>query len=348
MVEYRYAGQSEDRGDAPPIAVEDVRKVYESDGSKMVAVDNVSFTVEEGTIVGMLGLNGAGKTTLLKCIMGMIYPTAGTARIYGADVRTDPRSAYAAVGAVLEGARNIYWRLTARENMSFFADLHGVDRSVQADRAETYLELMGLARVADKNVKAYSLGMKQKAAIAATLAKETPILFLDEPTLGLDVETTRDMERSLRLLAEREGRTILLSSHDMNVIQAVCDRVLIIHNGRLVRDDTVDDMLDGFRTRRYRLVFDDRPPASVRNQLDSIGTVDVASEADRYELLVTLPESESFFRLVDVLERSNLPPVEIETDRPDLEDAFVRTISGSDGARRGRSATGSPSQGESP
>ena len=213
------------------VAVEGVTKRFGSGAGAVTAVDGVSLEVERGSIVGLLGPNGAGKTTLIKSVLGMVLPDEGTVRLLGTDVHADPRTAHARVDAMLEGARNDYWRLTVRENLRYFATVSGVDPDSVADRHERLLERLELAEWADTPVRKLSRGMKQKVSLASVLAGGADVVFLDEPTLGLDVESSRTLQGELRRLAEEEGLTVLISSHDMGVIETVCDRVLVMSEG---------------------------------------------------------------------------------------------------------------------
>jgi ABC-2 type transport system ATP-binding protein len=306
------------------VAVEGVRKVYDSGGDAVRAVDGVSFEVEAGSVVGLLGPNGAGKTTLMKCALGLLVPTEGTVRVGGVDVHADTRRAYRQVGAMLEGARNVYWRLTVRENVRFFASLQGIDpRERRADHAEL-IESLGLEGKADTPVNDLSRGMKSKTALACVLARETPVVFLDEPTLGLDLEASYGLRQRVRRLAEEEGRTVVLSSHDMDTVQEVCDRVVVMNDGQVVADDAVEELVGVFRTRAYRVLVRDLEPGERRALERSHGVErwDETPEGLRFE--VTIEGSRSFYDLIDRLENADAELLSVTTVEPDLEDAFLR------------------------
>jgi ABC-2 type transport system ATP-binding protein len=249
---------------SPALSVRDLTKTY---GDDVRAVDGVSLDVEPGTVVGLLGPNGAGKTTFIKSALGLVLPDEGRVTVDGVDVYADTREAYRHVGAMLEGARNVYWRLTVRENLRFFAALGDVDPERAEERGDRLLDRLGLAGKADTAVNDLSRGMKQKVALACTLSRDVPVVFLDEPTLGLDVESSLELRRELRRLAG-ESTTVVLSSHDMGVIEAVCDRVVVLDEGRVVADDSVESLKALFRTRRYRLVVDGAVDPSLADRLD--------------------------------------------------------------------------------
>ncbi|MDG5820726.1 ABC transporter ATP-binding protein [Natronococcus sp. A-GB7] len=310
----------------PAVSVTGLSKRFGDGTDAITAVDDVSLEIETGSIVGLLGPNGAGKTTLIKSILGMVFPDEGTVRIQGIDVYDRPREAYAFVDAMLEGARNDYWRLTVRENLRYFTTISGVDPDSVRGRHDRLLSQLELAEKADVPVRDLSRGMKQKVSLATVLAGGAEVIFLDEPTLGLDVESSRTLQRELRRLVEEEGLTVVLSSHDMDVVETVCDRVLIVSNGRIIADDSVDALLRGTDRHRVQISSADLigPIVSeLRNRFDAIDVeefeigarIDVTTDSDGlYELLARL-------RAADVtLER-------VRTVEPDLEDVFVELTS---------------------
>ncbi len=247
------------------LAVEDLVKVYGGRRGEVRAVDGVSFAIQPGELLGLLGANGAGKTTIIKIICGLLLPTSGAVRVF--DVPATHRSVAQHVAAVLEGSRNVYWRLSVEENLRFFAALAGRSPRASLQDIQALLELLGLT---DRRTVANKLsqGMKQKLAIACALVRNTNVLLLDEPTLGLDVETSYEVRGLIRELAEREGRTVLLSSHDMGVVESVCQRVIIVSQGRVVTDDRVSRLLNLFRTRALRASVGQSVAADLGNRTD--------------------------------------------------------------------------------
>ena len=308
----------------PAVAVEGLRKRFGEGDDAVVAVDGVSFAVETGSVVGLLGPNGAGKTTLIKSVLGMVLPDAGTVRIRGVDVDDRPRAAYASVDAMLEGARNDYWRLTVRENLRYFAAVGGVDPDAVADRHDRLLDQLGLADRADTPVRELSRGMKQKVSLASVLAGGAEVVFLDEPTLGLDVESSRTLQRELRRLAEAEGLTVLISSHDMDAIETVCDRVLVMSDGRVVADDDVDALLRRASAGRVAVAspdLDDVTVASLRERFD-VAAVEPRDHAPGARVEVAAA-GDAVYGLLDHLEAAGVTPERVRTVEPDLEEVFV-------------------------
>jgi len=322
-------------GDAV-LSVSDLRKTYGSGEDAVTAVDGVSLDVDRGEVVGVLGPNGAGKTTTIKSILGLVVPSSGTVEIAGVDADDDPRGVYQHVGAMLEGARNTYWRLTVRENLEFFGALGGVDPAAARDRHDSLLEQFDLADKADETVNDLSRGQKQKVSLAATLARGTDVVFLDEPTLGLDVEASLELRRELRRLADEDDITVVLSSHDMDVVEDVCDRVVILSDGRVIADDPVEELVGVFETQAYRVVADGQLPGRLRSQLVAdyhLENFEVLADRTRFD--VTLGDDDSLYDVLGVLEGAGHDLLDVDGLEPDLEDVFLdvtgRAESGGDG-----------------
>ena len=201
------------------------------------AVDGVDLRVKRGEIFGLLGPNGAGKTTTMKMLATLLEPTAGTARVLGFDAVRQAREVRRRMGAVLGGERSLYWKLTGRENLEYFAALYHVPRAVTRRRIESALAVVDLTERADDYVERYSTGMRQRLVLARALLPEPALLLLDEPTVGLDPQSAHDLRGRILALRE-EGRTVLLTTHYMEEADQLADRVAIIDHGRLVALDT--------------------------------------------------------------------------------------------------------------
>ncbi len=236
--------------------VHELRKSYRKNGDRepFRAVDGISFAVPRGQILGLLGPNGAGKSTTIKCLCGLIVPDSGQVRVSGIDVQQNRSAALSHISAVLEGNRNIYWRLTPVENLVYFAGNRGVSPARSRPRAFELLERFGLAHKANEQVNNLSRGMQQKLAIAVALQADSDLVLLDEPTLGLDVDASTEVVHHLQELT-RQGRTVIISTHDMGVVQELCERVVIINGGRVVTDDRVGNLLELFNTLTFRVIL---------------------------------------------------------------------------------------------
>ena len=319
----------DDSGGVSPAAltIEGLSKRFGSGDDAVLAVDDVSLTVERGSVVGLLGPNGAGKTTLIKCALGIVLPDAGTVRVFGTDVGDGRRAAYDDVDAMLEGARNDYWRLTVRENLRYFATIHGIDPDSVTARHDRLLDRLGLTAKADTPVRDLSRGMKQKVSLASVLAGGAELVFLDEPTLGLDVESSRTLRRELKRLAREEGLTIVVSSHDMAVIEDVCDRVVMMANGRIVADDTVAALLSGADRDAVRITSVDIDAAVVATLRERFEVRAVEGNKNGNEAEPTTVEvavvGDSLYDLLDALREAGVTVEAIATVRPGLEEVFV-------------------------
>jgi ABC-2 type transport system ATP-binding protein len=319
--------------DEAAVYVEGLSKTFTRGGNAVTAVDGVSFAVRPGEVVGLLGPNGAGKTTTIKSVLGLVLPDSGEVRVRGIDVAEEPRRAYRQVDAMLEGARNDYWRLTVEENLRYFAAIRGQDPDALADRHEDLLEHLDIADEADTAVRDLSRGMKQKVSLASVLASDVSVAFLDEPTLGLDVESSLNLRRELLRLVEKRGLTVLVSSHDMDVIEDVCDRVIIMNEGEVVVDEPVEELLAEFETRAYRVTardVDETTLADLRDRFD-LSNVDRLDGRVRFEVAA---DTETFYRLTDAMEAHDLDLAGIESVQPDLAEVFVE-VTGGDGVATG-------------
>jgi len=320
--------------DDAAIYVDGLTKTFGSGEDAVTAIEDVSFTVAPGQVVGLLGPNGAGKTTTIKSILGLVLPDRGEARVHGIDVHADPRAAYEHVDAMLEGARNDYWRLTVRENLRYFAAIRGQNPDAVADSHDELLDHLDLADKADTAVRDLSRGMKQKVSLASVLAGDVSVAFLDEPTLGLDVESSLKLRTELRRLVEERGLTLVLSSHDMDVIEDVCDRVVIMNEGRVIVDNTVDDLLAGFETRGYRITargVDDGTLVDLRERFE-LSDVQRSGTRVRFEVAA---DTETFYRLTDAMEAYGLDVASVETVQPDLAEIFVEMTTAGPAADNG-------------
>jgi ABC-2 type transport system ATP-binding protein len=305
------------------LEVHDLRKWYR--GGAVKAVDGVSFSVRRGEVVGLLGANGAGKTTTIKSICTLIRPTSGTIRVGGEDAVAHPRRALPRIAAVLEGNRNIYWQLSPRENMEFFAGIQGFARHDVRPQVDALLEVFRLQDKADTPVRMLSRGMQQKVAITCAMIKQTELLMLDEPTLGLDVKTNAELRTVLRQIAATGERTVMLSSHDLGVVQSLCDRIIIIHQGRVVTDERIGTLLELFRPRGFRVRLDGALSEAQRAQVGGLfGEVAVQADVDGGSVVdVDVPEPRTVYDLVDALRASGAMIRSVERRSRSLEEVFL-------------------------
>ncbi len=222
------------------IALRNLHKTFKTKKSEVKAVNGVDFTAADGQITGLLGPNGAGKTTTLRMLYTLMQPDAGQVLVDGVDVAANPQAARRALG-VLPDARGVYKRLTARENIAYFGQLHGLDTATINARTERLVQALNMADFIDRRAEGFSQGQRTKTAIARALVHDPRNVVLDEPTNGLDVMTTRSLREFLKEL-RGEGRCVVFSSHIMQEVAALCDRIVIIAKGTVVAAGTADEL----------------------------------------------------------------------------------------------------------
>lgn len=220
----------------------EVDRVSKSFGSTR-ALSDVRFTVPPGQIVGLLGPNGAGKSTAMKAILGLVRPDSGTIRVYGRDVQSDRVGVKREVGYVPESP-SVYEFLTGAEYLDFVADMYGLEPGSRRERIQPFLEALELAGHENSIMSGYSQGMRQKVALIAGLLHHPRLLVLDEPLNGLDPRAARVVKDLLRSRAGRDGVGILFSTHVLEIAQAICDRVVILHRGTVLASGTVESLRD--------------------------------------------------------------------------------------------------------
>jgi len=219
---------------------DNLSKQFKTKTGVVKAVDGVSFRAEDGQITGLLGPNGAGKTTTLRMLYTLMRPDTGTVSVDGVDIFKDAEAARRRLG-VLPDARGVYKRLTARENIEYFGRLHGMDEDLIRERTARLVAALGMEEILDRQAEGFSQGQRTKTAIARALVHDPKNVILDEPTNGLDVMTTRGLRHFLQQL-KAEGRCVVFSSHIMQEVAALCDRIVIIAKGRVVAQGSPDEL----------------------------------------------------------------------------------------------------------
>ncbi|TXK60688.1 ATP-binding cassette domain-containing protein [Alkalisalibacterium limincola] len=222
------------------IEVHDLHKAFKAKTGTVKAVDGVSFTAHDGEITGLLGPNGAGKTTTLRMLYTLMRPDQGHVRVDGMDAFAEAEQVRRRLG-VLPDARGVYKRLSARENIEYFGRLHGLDDATMRQRLDALSEALGMQDFMDRQTEGFSQGQRTKTAIARALIHDPRNVILDEPTNGLDVMTTRGL-REFLLRLRGEGRCVIFSSHIMQEVAALCDRIVVIAQGRVVAQGTPDEL----------------------------------------------------------------------------------------------------------
>lgn len=319
--------ESTPKEDSPqPLAFElrALSKVYQrSKGMLVHAVDNLTLSLPVGQVLGLLGPNGAGKTTTIKMLCGLLTPTSGRVLLGGVDVARERSLAVQQIGAVLEGARNVYWSLSAWQNLLYFGRLKGLRRKEIAPRAEFLLRSLDLWERRHQVVSGFSRGMQQKVAIAAALITDPPLLLLDEPTLGLDVQTARTVKEWVAQLAHEQGKTIVLTTHQLTLAQELCDRVAIIRQGKLVTDLPTRELLARFRQNLYEIRLGGSVTPDASHLFDGFS---LTSDEGGSRIRGAIPDQARLYDLLAACRAHGLPLLAVEPVEPDLEEIFVQIL----------------------
>jgi ABC-2 type transport system ATP-binding protein len=276
------------------IEVEKLRRTFKG----RAAVDDISFSVEQGEIFGFLGPNGAGKTTTIRVLTGQLLPSGGSARVAGYDCASQAQKLKPFIGVVGE-QQNLYDRMSGRENLAFFARLFGVS----SRRVDDVLAQVGLSNRAKESVKIYSNGMKQRLLIARALLNQPQVLFLDEPTRGLDPGAARDIRQAVAALA-RDGTTVFLTTHYMEEADQLCSRVAFLNEGRIVALDTPQNLKIAHGRRQVKVMLK--------------GAGDAAGDT----VILSLDGSDDTLRLSDMMRQGQV--LTIHSEEASLEDIFIQ------------------------
>jgi sodium transport system ATP-binding protein len=236
------------------IEIQEVTKQFKDKKRYITALKHVSFSVNKGEVVGLLGENGAGKTTLLRVIATLLTPTEGTVTVAGYDTVKNPNEIKQMIGVLFGGETGLYERLTARENLEYFAGLYGLSKHQTKVRIDELARMFGMRDYLDRKVGGFSKGMRQKVAIARTLIHDPEIILFDEPTTGLDI-TSSNVFRQLVHQLKREGKTIIFSSHIMEEVAMLCNKVAMIHKGELVYQGDIEELYQSEKNRDLNYIF---------------------------------------------------------------------------------------------
>ena len=322
--------------DSCAIRTEDLRRVFHAKRREarkqkrdVVALDGISFSVGRGELFGVLGPNGAGKTTTIKILATLLSPTSGKAWVAGIDVAKDPRAVRHHIGMVSGGETSGYGLLTIEENLWMFSQFYGLDTNVARKRIKELLTIVGLADRSRTKLYHLSTGMRQKMNFVRGFLTEPEILFLDEPTLGLDVQTAHTLRDFVsNWLAEHRDRTILLTTHAMHEADELCDRVAIIDKGRILACDrpaTLKRSLQREAIFRLRIaeLADARP---VIGRLPDVSHLAQTERDDGVEVDAILAHDSALTQVLASIEAAGGRLVSLEKREPTLEDVFLHTV----------------------
>jgi len=308
------------------IEIESLSKTYYKRNKPTTkAVDNLNLSVPTGQVFGFLGANGAGKTSTIKMICGLVIPTKGRICVNGFDVAREHSMAMRQIGAVLEGTRNVYWRLTAWQNLMYFGHLKGCKGKELKNRAEQLLHELDLWERRNDSIRTFSRGMQQKVAIACALISDPSIILLDEPTLGLDIQASRTVKEWIAKLSREQGKTVVLTTHQLDMAQALCDRVAIIRKGQLLTDQPLTELLHLFRQEYYQI--------KVKGHLDSHDSswfdgLNICAENGHTILSGAIANQDVLHGHLTKVRDLSLPLLSVSRIEPNLEDVFTQMVDG--------------------
>lgn len=319
------------------VEVKDLKKYFTTKKKKLFrtvekkefkAVDNISFDIYKGEIFGLLGPNGAGKTTTIKMITGLLRPTSGSVMVMGKNVDKKPMEALGNIGTVLAGDRSIYWKLTARENLEYFAALYGYAPKEASKRAQNIMERLGLLEKADELVEKFSTGMKQKVALGKALIPNAPVVLLDEPTLGLDPQSALNL-REIIMNIKKEGRTVLLTTHYMEEADFLSDRIAIIDGGKIIALDTPENLKKGLNDTKLIKIEVNFVTDKLKEDIKSIKDIkkvisDYNEEKRSYTLTIHHTDGDTITqKILDSIAQNNCRILNVTVIEPSLEDVFI-------------------------
>jgi ABC-2 type transport system ATP-binding protein len=317
------------------IEAADLRRTYKTHtgtfrrrSKEIEAVRGISFAVEPGELFGLLGPNGAGKTTTIKMLITLLIPTSGSARVLGLDVVHQAREVRKRIGYVFGGERGVYERLSGYDNLRYFAELYGVPAREQKRRIEELLKLVGLKDREHERAEGYSRGMKQRLHVARGLLHDPEVLFLDEPTIGLDPVGAREVRATIASLTEA-GKTVLLTTHYMFEADALCDRIAVISKGNIVAEGTPLDLKRGVAQGTVVEVEVFGVAEQAVERLRGLGGVVGVAVEEREQAQVLVVQTEPDVELTQaILGHLNGSDVgRISRREPTLEDAYVALVS---------------------
>ncbi|MFO7796174.1 MAG: ATP-binding cassette domain-containing protein [Promethearchaeati archaeon] len=306
--------------------IKDLIKVnnLSKDFGEVLAVDKIRFSVDQGEIFGFLGPNGAGKTTTIRMMTGVLKPTSGTIEIYGKNVWKNQIMVKQILGNVPEMA-NVYMDLTGLQNLNFLGEVYGIPKKERIDKAITLLKKFELFERKDSLAKKYSKGMKQRLLLCMALMSNPKILFLDEPTSGLDVHSSIIIKNLIKEY-NKDGMTIFLTTHNMDVANEMCHRIAIINKGKIIRLDTPENLrtiekefqsIDLYLSKKIDL-----------SALEQLNGIENAKQIKNYYHLIVNNIDEAIQQIIDFTRSNDIKINKINTPEPSLEEVFINAING--------------------
>lgn len=309
------------------VEIEKLSKSFKSKKEFIKAVDEISFSIEEGTIFSLLGPNGAGKTTTIKILATLLLPDGGYAKICGYDVVKEDLKVRRSLGTVLPGERTLFWKLSVKENLIYFADLYGLKPSYSKKRIEYLLKRFEIEDRKDTFVEKLSTGLRQRVVLCRALLSDPKVLLLDEPTLGLDPEAARNL-RNLIMEIKKEGKTILLTTHYMFEADELSDFVAIINKGKIVALDTPDKLKKNLEIERNITISSKKISENFIDEIKNLFSCQVIKEITEDNLIkLSIPlrkKDDAVSKIIQLASDNNIIIENITLSEPTLEDVFIK------------------------
>jgi len=311
------------------VEVSDLAREFKTKESPVVALGGVGLKVFEGEVFGVLGPNGAGKTTMIRILSTLLLPTGGWAKVMGYDVATEPEKVRRVINMASGAEKAGYDFISARMNLWFFSQLYGIPNDVAEERIRKLSELLGLEKYLERKFYALSTGYRQRATIARAFINEPRVVFLDEPTIGLDVMTARSIRDFIRSQAKEQGRTIIIASHNMTEVDAICDRVAIIDKGKIIATGTPDALKRSLGAPALVMEVSPAPPAlDMLTEVRGVkGFTAVADEERGLSTVEVVVEDDGTVeRVVKVVEENGYRVAATWRKAATLEEVFVALV----------------------
>ncbi|NHJ01378.1 MAG: ABC transporter ATP-binding protein [Candidatus Heimdallarchaeota archaeon] len=310
--------------------------LFKNQNTNIKALKNVSFDIYKGEMLGLLGPNGAGKTTLTKILCTLLYPSKGTASVLDYNIVTEPQRIRPLINMVAGAERMLYFRLTAKENMQYFADLYNLPQKGLKEKIDELLGQVGLLERANSPVEGYSKGMRQRLQIAKAFLNDPLVLFLDEPTLGLDVQVARELRKLIRDRVNHNGMSVLLTTHYLHEADELCDRVAIIHHGEILTIETPKLLKKRYHPRPIISISvggSNKPEKDTFRSLENFKDISIKPGAQKFEvdkptweITIEAGREDDISKAIQDIQNSGLIIYEAKRSVPSLEDVFVQII----------------------
>jgi len=311
------------------LQVERLNKTYRPRGARasMHAVKDLSFALKPGEVAALLGPNGAGKTTAIKCICQLITPSSGRVAVMGFDARRDSLRAIARLATSFDGPRNVDMQLSVRENLEWFAGLQGISRGHARAEMDALLETFSLTDKCNAITQTLSRGTVQRLSLACCLIKRADVILLDEPTLGLDHQSSHELRAIIKRLAHNEGKTLLISSHDMAAVQDVCTRALVMRRAELVADAKLTSLMERFSSQaQYEITVRVDPTESLHRGLRLCGLAfERNPTTGRFSVRIKR-EGEGLHRVLNALRESRVQLESVASHQPTIESVLRQLL----------------------